>query len=173
MDYCFFLHAAFLICGFVRCNCFCLFRVWIDAFVSLYVSEFLIAACGVSPLRGRPKDSALWNPAALERLANFFLWVRVCWCCSPEYKKQKENCLSSSPIKKTQSSICTPRCAIIVSVSLLLPSMPGKTRTSMPHSAMLCSPSMSRNTVSLSSEISPMSVPILPPALRPSRGTAV
>ena len=103
----------------------------------------------------------------------FLVLVRVCWCCSPEYKKQKENRKSSSPIKKTQSSICTPRCAIIASVLLLLPSMPGKTRTSMPHSAMLCSPSMSRNTVSLSSEISPMSAPILPPALRPFRETAV
>ena len=110
------------------------------------MDEFLIAACGVSPLRGRLKDSALKNPAALERLANFFLWVRVCgccalekqnakyplrgrliislniskataccavtrntgggsplrvcWCCSPEHKKQKENRKSSSPIKQ-------------------------------------------------------------------------
>ena len=87
--YCFFSACGFFICGFVRCNCFCLLCVITDSFASLYVSEFLIAACGVSPLRGRPKDSALWNPAALERLANFFLWVRVCWCCSPEYKKQK------------------------------------------------------------------------------------
>ena len=78
-----FLHAAFFICGF------CVFCVVTVGFVSLYVSEFLTFACGVSLLRERPKDSALWNPAALERLANFFLWVRVCWCCSPEYKKQK------------------------------------------------------------------------------------
>ena len=73
----FCLHAAFLICGFVRCIWFCLFCVLTVGFVSLYVSKFLTAACGVSPLRGRPKDSALWNPAALERLANFFFLVRV------------------------------------------------------------------------------------------------
>ena len=72
MDFSSFVHAAFLICGFsLFCLWFCLFRVWTDGFVSLYVSEFLTAACGVSPLRGRPKDSALWNPAALKRLANF------------------------------------------------------------------------------------------------------
>ena len=59
----------------------CAFCVWADGFASLYVSEFLTFACGVSPLRGRPKDSALWNPAALERLANFFFWVRIWWCC--------------------------------------------------------------------------------------------
>ena len=58
----------------------CAFRAVTDAFVSLYVSEFLTSACGVSPLRGRLKDSALKNPAALERLANFLasgagLWV--------------------------------------------------------------------------------------------------
>ena len=58
----------------------CAFCVWTYGFAFLYVSEFLTAACGVSPLRGRPKDSALWNPAALERLANFLvsgagLWV--------------------------------------------------------------------------------------------------
>ena len=75
-----FLHAAFGIVALFLCICFCLFRVVTDSFSSLYVSEFLIAACGVSPLRGRPKDSALWNPAALERLANFLvsgagLWV--------------------------------------------------------------------------------------------------
>ena len=73
-------------CCFVVCICFCLFRVAADSFASLYVSEFLIAACGVSPLRGRPKDSALWNPAALERLANFLvsgagLWVLCVVCC--------------------------------------------------------------------------------------------
>ena len=82
-----FLHAAFWICYFAVCICFCLFRVAADSFASLYVSEFLIAACGVSPLRGRLKDSALKNPAALERLANFFLWVRVCGCCALEHKK--------------------------------------------------------------------------------------
>ena len=43
-----FLHAAFFICDF------CAFCVWTYGFVSLYVSEFLTAACGVSPLRGRP-----------------------------------------------------------------------------------------------------------------------
>ena len=58
-------------CCFVRYIYFCLLCVVTDGFVSLYVSEFLIVACGVSPLRGRPKDSALWNPAALKRLANF------------------------------------------------------------------------------------------------------
>ena len=42
-----------------------------DGFAVLTVSEFMTVSCGVSPLRGRPKDSALWNPAALERLANF------------------------------------------------------------------------------------------------------
>ena len=66
-----FVHAAFLICGFVRCICFCLFCVGIGAFAFLYVSEFLFTACGISPLRGRLKDSALKNPAALKRLANF------------------------------------------------------------------------------------------------------
>ena len=91
-----FLHAAFWICGFVRCILLCAFCVVTVGFVSLYVSEFLTFACGVSLLRERPKDSALWNPAALERLANFFLWVRVCWCCSPEHKKQKENHKSSA-----------------------------------------------------------------------------
>ena len=49
-----FLHAAFFICGFVRCILLCAFRVVTDAFASLYVSEFFFAACGVSPLRGRP-----------------------------------------------------------------------------------------------------------------------
>ena len=84
----------FSACGFFDLR-LCTFCVVIDAFSSLYVSEFLIAACGVSPLRGRPKDSALWNPAALERLANFFFWVRVWWCCSPEYKKQNTNVRST------------------------------------------------------------------------------
>ena len=32
-------------------------------------------------LKSKP-SIALKNPAALERLANFFFWVRVCWCCS-------------------------------------------------------------------------------------------
>ena len=41
-------------------------------------------------LKSKP-SIALWNPAALERLANFFFWVRVRWCCALEYKKQKEN----------------------------------------------------------------------------------
>ena len=86
MDFSSFVHAAFWICCFVLCICFCLLCVGIGAFVSLYVSEFLTAACGVSPLRGRPKDSALWNPAALERLANFLvsgagLWVLCVVCC--------------------------------------------------------------------------------------------
>ena len=48
MGYCFFSA-----CGFFDLR-LCAFRVGIDAFSSLYVSEFLIAACGVSPLRGRP-----------------------------------------------------------------------------------------------------------------------
>ena len=67
MVYCFFSA-----CGFLDLL-LCAFCVVTDSFVSLYVSEFLIAACGVSPLRGRPKDSALWNPAALKRLANFLV----------------------------------------------------------------------------------------------------
>ena len=67
-------------CCFVLCICFCLFRVVTVGFASLYVSEFLTSACGISPLRGRLKDSALKNPAALEMLANFLasgagLWV--------------------------------------------------------------------------------------------------
>ena len=95
----------FLDCCFAVCICFCLFRVAADSFASLYVSEFLIAACGVSPLRGRPKDSALWNPAALERLANFFFWVWVCWCCSPEYKKQNTN------VRSTVDMFCVRFCA--------------------------------------------------------------
>ena len=78
----------------------CAFCVVTVGFVSLYVSEFLIAACGVSPLRGRLKDSALKNPAALERLANFFFWLRVCWCCALEYQKQ------CTPQTKTQSYYC-------------------------------------------------------------------
>ena len=86
-----FLHAAFWTVALFLCICFCLFRVAADNFSSLYVSEFLIAACGISPLRGRLKDSALKNPAALERLANFFLWVRVCGCCALENKKIREN----------------------------------------------------------------------------------
>ncbi len=44
----------FYICGFVRCFWFCFICVWTDSFVSLYVSEFLTAACGVSLLRERP-----------------------------------------------------------------------------------------------------------------------
>ena len=32
----------------------CAFRVWTDSFSSLYVNEFLTAACGVSLLRERP-----------------------------------------------------------------------------------------------------------------------
>ena len=43
----------FCACGFFDLR-LCAFCVVIDAFSSLYVSEFLIAACGVSPLRGRP-----------------------------------------------------------------------------------------------------------------------
>ena len=61
----------------MRCILLCAFRVVTDSFSSLYVDEFLIAACGISPLRGRLKDSALKNPAALERLANFLFLVRV------------------------------------------------------------------------------------------------
>ena len=60
-------------CCFVFMHMLSAFRVVADSFFSLYVSEFLTAACGVSPLRGRPKDSALWNPAALKRLANFLV----------------------------------------------------------------------------------------------------
>ena len=48
IDYCFFSA-----CGFFDLR-LCAFRVCTDNFVSLYVSEFLTAACGVSPLRGRP-----------------------------------------------------------------------------------------------------------------------
>ena len=70
-----------LVCAF---HLLCAFRVWTYGFAFLYVNEFLTSACGISPLRGRPKDSALWNPAALERLANFFFWVRVCGCCALE-----------------------------------------------------------------------------------------
>ena len=95
----------FLFCMRLLDMLLCAFRVWTDAFSSLYVSEFLIAACGVSPLRGRLKDSALKNPAALKRLANFFLWVRVCGCCAPEPKKQKENRKNSSPTKINLQSI--------------------------------------------------------------------
>ena len=62
----------FCACGFIDLW-LCAFCVVIDAFSSLYVSEFLAVACGVSPLRGRLKDSALKNPAALKRLANFLV----------------------------------------------------------------------------------------------------
>ena len=86
----FFCACGFWDCCFVLCSFFCLFCVWTYGFVSLYVSEFLTAACGVSPLRGRLKDSALKNPAALERLANFFFWVRVCGCCALETQKQNQ-----------------------------------------------------------------------------------
>ena len=66
----------FCACGFLdlrlcAMHLLCAFCVVTVGFVSLYVSEFLFAACGVSPLRGRLKDSALKNPAALKRLANF------------------------------------------------------------------------------------------------------
>ena len=43
----------FSACGFFYLR-LCAFRVGIDAFVSLYASEFLIASCGVSLLRERP-----------------------------------------------------------------------------------------------------------------------
>ena len=84
----------FLFCmrlfGFAAlCGASCYVRSVLRLIVfSLYVSEFFFAACGVSPLRGRLKDSALKNPAALERLANFFFWVRICGCCALELKKQ-------------------------------------------------------------------------------------
>ena len=83
----------------------CAFRVVADSFVSLYVSEFLIAACGVSPLRGRPKDSALWNLAALERLANFLVWVRVCWCCALDIC-QVMTAKALRLTNQTQSTLC-------------------------------------------------------------------
>ena len=44
----------FLFCMRLLDLLLCAFRVGIDAFSFLYVGEFLIAACGVSPLRGRP-----------------------------------------------------------------------------------------------------------------------
>ena len=44
----------FLFCMRLLDMLLCAFRVWTDAFAFLYVDEFLIAACGVSPLRGRP-----------------------------------------------------------------------------------------------------------------------
>ena len=87
------------------CSCFCLFRAAADSFVSLYVDEFFFAACGVSPLRGRPKDSALWNPAALERLANFFFWVRICGCCALEMR-QVITAKAMHFTNKTQSPLC-------------------------------------------------------------------
>ena len=40
-----------LVCAF---HLLCAFRVWTYGFAFLYVNEFLFAACGVSPLRGRP-----------------------------------------------------------------------------------------------------------------------
>ena len=49
--YCFFF------CMRLFCLLLCAFRVWTGAFVSLYVSEFSIAACGVSLLRERPAIS--------------------------------------------------------------------------------------------------------------------
>ena len=74
----------FSACGFFylwlcAMHLLCAFCVVTDAFSSLYVSEFLIAACGVSPLRGRLKDSALKNPAALKRLANFLVSGAGLW----------------------------------------------------------------------------------------------
>ena len=35
----------------------------------------------------------------------FLVWVRVCWCCVPEHKKQKENRKSSSPTKRNFQSV--------------------------------------------------------------------
>ena len=97
-------------CGFMdlrlcAMHLLCAFRVGIDAFASLYVGEFLIAACGVSPLRGRLKDAALKNPAALERLANFLFWVRVCGCCALEMR-QVITAKAMHFTNKTQSSLC-------------------------------------------------------------------
>ena len=71
--YCFFSACGFMDLRLCAIHLLCAFCVVIGAFASLYVSEFLIAACGVSPLRGRLKDSALKNPAALKRLANFLV----------------------------------------------------------------------------------------------------
>ena len=53
------------------CAVFCFFFVcvWTYGFVSLYVSEFLTAACGVSPLRGRP---ALSKAQGLDPNAFYF-----------------------------------------------------------------------------------------------------
>ena len=51
---CFFSACGFLDCGFVRCILRCAFRGGIARFASLYVSEVLTSARGVSPLRGRP-----------------------------------------------------------------------------------------------------------------------
>ena len=79
-----FLHAAFLIYSFVRCILLCAFCVVTDAFSSLYVDEFLIAACGVSPLRGRPAIAQAprglpkgWTPTLFSLAAGL-------WCCALE-----------------------------------------------------------------------------------------
>ena len=117
MDCCFFSACGFFYLRLCAVHLLCAFRVWTDAFAFLYVSEFLTAACGVSPLRGRPKDSALWNPAALERLANFFFWVRVCWCCSPEHKKQNEPHKSSALHKQNAKSPLRGRITISLNIS--------------------------------------------------------
>ena len=70
-------------CGFFYLR-LCAFRVVIDAFSSLYVSEFLIAACGVSPLRGRPAIAQAprglpkgWTPTLFSLGAGL-------WCCALE-----------------------------------------------------------------------------------------
>ena len=90
MDDCFFSACGFFYLRLCALQLLLLVLCLDLCFAFLYVSEFLTAACGVSPLRGRLKDSALKNPAALERLANFFFWVRVCGCCALETQKQNQ-----------------------------------------------------------------------------------
>ena len=65
---------SFSACGFLdlrlcAMHLLCAFCVVTVGFVSLYVSEFLIAACGVSPLRGRP---ALAKAQGLDPNAFYF-----------------------------------------------------------------------------------------------------
>ena len=67
------------VCGFFYLW-LCAFRVWTDSFAFLYVSEFLTAACGVSPLRGRPAIAQAprglpkgWTPTLFSLGAG--LWV--------------------------------------------------------------------------------------------------
>ena len=80
MDYCFFSACGFFYLRLCALHLLCAFRVVADSFVSLYVSEFLIAACGVSPLRGRPAIAQAprglpkgWTPTLFSLGAG--LWV--------------------------------------------------------------------------------------------------